>query len=62
MSHIDKNEYQFSKRCEDYFGYVVPLKIKLNDQDDYGYCVSMKQSIKKTYSINQMLLVIWLII
>jgi hypothetical protein len=46
MSDIAKNEHQFLKRCEDYFGYVAPIKIKLNDQDDYGYYIPIKQSIK----------------
>ncbi|CAF2123466.1 unnamed protein product [Rotaria magnacalcarata] len=46
MSDIAKNEHQFLKRCEDYFGYVAPIKIKLNDQDHYGYYIPMKQSIK----------------
>ncbi|CAM4845515.1 unnamed protein product [Rotaria magnacalcarata] len=46
MSDIAKNEHQFLKPCEDYFGYVAPIKIKLNDQDHYGYYIPMKQSIK----------------
>ena len=46
ISNITKNDYQFSKRCEEYFGYVEPLKIKLNDQDDCGYYVPIQQSIK----------------
>ena len=47
MSDIAKNEYQFLKCCENYFGYVAPLKIKLNDQNEYGYYVPMTQSIKQ---------------
>lgn len=46
MCNITKNDYQFLQRCEKYFGYVPPLKIKLNDQDDCGYYVPIKQSIK----------------
>ena len=46
ISNISKNDYQFSKHCAKYFGYVPPLKIKLNDQDDYGYYVPIERSIK----------------
>ncbi|CAF3857056.1 unnamed protein product [Rotaria sp. Silwood1] len=50
ISNITKNDYQFSKRCEEYFGYVEPLQIKLNDQDDCGYYVPIQQSIKRLLS------------
>ncbi|CAF4211224.1 unnamed protein product, partial [Rotaria sordida] len=46
VSNITKNDYQFSKRCEEHFGYLEPLKIQLNDQDDCGYYVPIQQSIK----------------
>ncbi|CAF4078174.1 unnamed protein product [Rotaria sordida] len=46
ISNITKNDCQSLKRCEEYFGYVEPLKIKLNDQDDCGYYVTIQQSIK----------------
>ncbi|CAF3827820.1 unnamed protein product [Rotaria sp. Silwood1] len=50
ISNITKSDYQFSKRCEEYFGYVEPLQIKLNDQDDCGYYVPIQQSIKRLLS------------
>ncbi|CAF1250005.1 unnamed protein product [Rotaria sp. Silwood1] len=50
ISNITKSDYQFSKRCEEYFGYVEPLQIKLNDQDDCGYYIPIQQSIKRLLS------------
>ncbi|CAM4781662.1 unnamed protein product [Rotaria magnacalcarata] len=46
MCNIIKNEYQFSKRCEEHFEYVAPCEIKINDQGDCGYYVPIERSIK----------------
>ncbi|CAF5199422.1 unnamed protein product, partial [Rotaria magnacalcarata] len=46
MCNITKNEHQFSKRCEEHFGYVAPCEIKINDQGDCGYYVPIERSIK----------------
>ncbi|CAF1531354.1 unnamed protein product [Adineta ricciae] len=43
---ITKNDYQFLKRCEDFFGYVPPSKVELDDKDHCGYYVPIERSIK----------------
>ncbi|CAF1416102.1 unnamed protein product, partial [Adineta steineri] len=43
---ISKNDYQFLKRCTDYFGYTEPLKIELDDKNNCGYYVSIEKSIQ----------------
>ncbi|CAF1431235.1 unnamed protein product [Adineta steineri] len=41
---ISKNDYQFLKRCTDYSGYAEPLKIKLDDKNNFGYYVPIERS------------------
>ncbi|CAF4114661.1 unnamed protein product [Adineta steineri] len=43
---ISKNDYQFLKRCTDYFGYTEPLKIELDDKNNCGYYVPIERSIQ----------------
>ncbi|CAF0724721.1 unnamed protein product, partial [Didymodactylos carnosus] len=45
ISNTGKNDYQFLKRCEQYFGYEPPAEIKLNAHGDCGYYIPVERSI-----------------
>ncbi|CAF1664078.1 unnamed protein product, partial [Didymodactylos carnosus] len=46
ISSTGKNDYQFLKRCEQYFGYEPPAEIKLHADGDCGYYIPIERSIK----------------
>lgn len=44
-----KNDYQFLKRCEKYFGYSSPTEVKLNEDGDYGYYIPIELTLKNLF-------------
>ncbi|CAF0880050.1 unnamed protein product, partial [Didymodactylos carnosus] len=50
ISLTSKNEHQFLKLCTEYFGFQVPVQIKLNKQNKYGYYIPIQKIITEMLS------------